>query len=121
MNYLLPSRDSGNTIRLMDAGQNEVIEEEDLPGCVNACFTGIGPKLASNFSDNWIPDLPDYQGNMIGPIQVRVDEIEKLVKDTCKASSVPYISTCVLKDTFAVISVQLCYMYNLVDVFNSVG
>ena len=60
---------------------------------------------------------------MIGPIQVRVDEIEKLVKDinTCKASSVPYISTCVLKDTFAVISVQLCYMYNLVDVFNSVG
>ena len=48
VNYLLPSRDSGNTIRLMDAGQNEVIEEEDLPGYVSACFTGIGPKLGSN-------------------------------------------------------------------------
>ena len=107
----------------MDPGQNEVIEEEDLPDYVNAFFTGIGPKLVSNFSDNWIPDLPDYQGNIIGPIQERVDEIEKLVKyiTTCKASSVAYISTCVLKDAFAVISVQLCYMYNLVDVFNSVG
>ena len=78
-------------------------------------FTCIGPKLAGKFAENWDPDLPLYQGEPIGPIQIGIHEIEKAVKEinTIKASSVPFISAKVLKDTFMVLPAQLCFMYNL--------
>ena len=78
-------------------------------------FTDIGPKLANKFNEGWVADLPEYQGDKIGPLHVEVEEIEKLVKGikTCKASSVPFISANVLKDAFTAISLQLCHMYNL--------
>ena len=71
--------------------------------------------MASNFSDNWTADLPAYHGEEVGQIHIELTEVEKLVKDinTCKASSVNFISSHVLKDVFSVITRQLCFMYNL--------
>ena len=51
----------------------------------------------------------------MGPIQIDIRDIDKVVKDIniVKASSVPFISANVVKDAFMAISMQLCYMYNL--------
>ena len=115
INHLLPSKDSGNSIRLMDKENKVIIEEKALPDYVNTFFTGIGPKLANKFSDDWTADLPAFHGDKIGQIHIDLGEVEKLVKDinTCKASSVKFISATVLKDAFSVITRQLCFMYNL--------
>ena len=115
INHLLPNKDNGNTIRLIDKESEAVVEDTDLPDYINTFFTGIGPKLASRFNGNWTPDLPMYQGELMGPIQIGMQDIEKVVKDinVVKASSVPFISATVLKDAFMVIPLQLCYMYNL--------
>ena len=115
INYILPNKDCGNTIRLVDKESMMVIDDNDLPGYINTFFTSIGPKLADKFTERWVPDLPLYQDEMIGPMNVGIQDIEKVVKDinTVKASSVPFISGSVLKDAFMVIPMQLCYMYNL--------
>ena len=100
---------------MFDHENNSVVQDKDLPDYVNTFFTGIGPELASQFTDVWTADMPEYFGDRIGPIHVDINEMERLVKDIkiCKASSVPFVSTTVLKDAFIAIIPQLCYMYNL--------
>ena len=109
INYLLPNKEKGNTIRLVDKENDMVIGDKDLPDYINKFFTGIGPKLANRFKEAWVSDL------QIGPIQVGIQDIIKVVKDIniVKASTVPHISANVLKDAFMIIPLQLCFMYNL--------
>ena len=115
INHILPNKDSGNTIHLIDNESKMVVGDSDLPDYIKTFFTGIGPKLASGFVDGWVPDLLEYQGEIIGPLLVGIRDIEKELKDinTVKASSVPFISASILKDAFMVIPMQLCFMYNL--------
>ena len=115
LNHLLPNKDSGNTIRLIDKESETVVDDTDLPDDINTFFMGIAPKLASKCDGNWVPDLLMYQGELMRPIQIGIQDIEKVVKDIniVKASSMPFISATVLKDAFTVILLQLCFMYNL--------
>ena len=115
INHTLPNKNNGNTIRLVDDPNKRVIEDNQLPDYINTFFTGIGPKLASNFNERWVADLPAYVSERLGTLHIELQDIEKVVSDinVCKASSIPFVSTRVLKDAFMVINSQLSYMYNL--------
>ena len=111
----MPNKNNGNTIRLVDDPNKRVIEDNELPDYINTFFTGIGPKLASDFNERWVADLPAYVGERLGTLYIELQDIEKVVSDinVCKASSIPFVSARVLKDAFMVITSQLSYMYNL--------
>ena len=115
INHILPSKDKGNTIRLMNRDEGVVIEDESLPDYINTFFTDIGPNLASHFRDEWIDNLPEFVGDKMSELQVDYQGIENIIKeiDTHKSSSVPNLSSGVLKDAFGVIILELVYMFNL--------
>ena len=115
LNYILPTKDRGNTISLVNKENNEVIEDEDLPDYINNFFIEIGPKLANNFTDAWVNNLPEFEGENLGRVTVDADTLTKLVKniDTSKSSSITNVSTKVLKDAFTVLIPQLVHMYTL--------
>ena len=114
VNLILPNRDSGNMIRLIDQEGGKQIDEIDTPDFINNFFTDIGPNLASKFDDVWVDDLPPFVRDALGDIHVDEQILEKVVKDinVNKASSVSHISAGVLKDAFLALFPQLVYMYN---------
>ena len=71
--------------------------------------------MAETFNDTWVDDLPLYAGELLGDLRVNEQMVEKLVNDINinKASSIPNISTNILKDAFLVLIPQLTFMYNL--------
>ena len=115
LNYILPSKERGNSISLVNEDNGEVIEDENLPDYINNFFIEIGPRLANRFTDAWVNNLPEFEGERIGRVTVNDQELEKLVKDidTSKSSSILNISSKVLKDAFMVLIPHLVYMYNL--------
>ena len=114
VNLILPARDNGTTIRLVDQVNGSAVDEKSTPDYMNNFFTDIGPKLASKFGDIWVDDLPVFEGEMLGDIYVTEQILEKVVKDinVNKASSVTNISAGVLRDAFLILAPQLTYMYN---------
>ena len=125
LNYVLPDSNKGNSIRLIDKESKDVIEEDSLPDYINQFFTGIGPKLAANFSDEWVNNVPNLEGDIMEDVEITLPEMEKIVKNinTNKSSAIPNLSSKVLKDAFLVILPQLVFMYNLsftTDVFPEV-
>ena len=48
INYLLPSTSSGNSIQLIDKGNNTPVTVEQTPNFINEFFTNIGPNLDRN-------------------------------------------------------------------------
>ena len=114
INHILPARESGNTIRLIDQTSEQPVEDNMLPSYINSFFTDIGPNLANKFRDDWVDDLTVYEGEEIGDIHIDEQYMEKLVKDinVHKASSVVNVSAYVLKDAFLVLIPQLTFMYN---------
>ena len=115
LNYVLPTKDKGSSIRLINKDNNEVVDDDDLPDYINRFFTDIGPKLSANFTDEWENNIPDFEGDQMGNVEVTLPEMEKIVKNIniSKSSAVPNISSGVLRDAFLVILPQLVYMYNL--------
>ena len=115
INHILPTRDIGNTIRLVNHENGVPVEDSETPEYVNTFFTDIGPNLAKTFKDTWVNDLPQYEGEIIGDIHVDDQKMVKLVSDinVNKASSVTNVSTKVLKDAFMVLIPHLTFMYNL--------
>ena len=81
VNLILPARDNGNTIRLVDQVHGSAVDEKSTPDYINNFFTDIGPKLASKFEDLWVDDLPVFEGEMLGDIHVTEQILEKVVKD----------------------------------------
>ena len=115
LNYVLPTKDKGSSIRLIDKNTNEVVEDDRLPDFINQFFTGIGPKLSAGFKNDWVNNLPGFEGDQIGNIEVTLPEMEKIVRNinTGKSSAIPNLSSRVLKDAFLVILPQLVFMYNM--------
>ena len=115
LNYVLPTKDKGSSIRLINKDDNGVIDDEDLPSYINRFFTEIGPKLAANFDEEWVDNIPNYDMDMMGNVEVTIPEMEKIVKsiNIGKSSAVTNFSSGVLKDAFLVILPQLVHMYNL--------
>ena len=81
INHILPARESGNTIRLIDQTSEQPVEDNMLPSYINSFFTDIGPNLANKFRDDWVDDLTVYEGEEIGDIHIDEQYMEKLVKD----------------------------------------
>ena len=115
MNYILATKEKGNSIRLVNKDDDKVVDDECLPDYINTFFTEIGPNLANNFTDDWVNNMPEYQGETLGNVQVNNQQIEKLIReiDTSKSSSIPHVSSNVMKDAFLVLIPQLVYMFNL--------
>ena len=115
LNYVLPTKDKENTIRLIDKESGEVVEEDSLPGYINRFFTEIGPSLARRFTNEWQNNYPEFMGDRIVNVEVDLLMMEKVVKDINinKSSSVPNLSSRILKDAFTVMLPQLVFMYNL--------
>ena len=115
INHILPTKNVGNTIRLVNHENGLPVEDIDTPNYINTFFTDIGPNLANSLNDTWVDDLPLYEGEKIGNIHVDEQVMGKLISDinVNKASSVLNISTKILKDAFLVLIPQLTYMYNL--------
>ena len=115
VNHILPTKDSGNTIRLIDHDRGIPVEDSKTPDFINTFFTNIGPNLAEKFTDTWADTLPVYEGDKLGNVQITDQLLEKLIKEinVNKSSSVTNISTQVLKDVFLALLPQLTFMYNL--------
>ena len=92
-----------------------MIDDEALPDYINTYFTDIGPNLASGFHEDWTDNIPNFDDVEMTNILVDVQMMEKLVRDidSHKSSSIPNLTTKVLKDAFSVIVTQLVYMFNL--------
>ena len=115
LNYVLPTKDKSSSIRLINKENMEIIDEDNLPNYVNHFFTGIGPKLAVKFPDEWVNTIPNFEGDEMGDVVVTLPEMEKIVKNisTSKSSALPNLSSKVLKDAFLVTLPQLVFMYNM--------
>ena len=81
---------------------------------MNDFFTSVGPNLASNMNDPWV-----YNGNTgsnaIDNIFTDNVEVLKYLKetDTSKASSVPNVSSKILKPALISLIDELTYIFNL--------
>ena len=81
VNHILPRKDSGNTIRLIDQDKGLPVEDSETPNFINTFFTNIGPNLAEKFTDVWSNTLPMYEGEKLGNVQITEQLLEKLVKE----------------------------------------
>ena len=115
INHILPTRENGNSISLIDQEKGMPLDDTEIPNYINTFFTNIGPNLAEKFTDAWDDVLPPFEGEKLGNVQVTEQMLEKVVKDinVNKASSITNISATVLKDAFLALIPQLTFMYNL--------
>ena len=115
LNYVLPIGDRGNSIRLIDKDKGEIVDDDGLPDYINRFFTEIGPKLADRFDDDWTDNIPNFHEEEMGNLEVDLQTMEKVVRDINinKSSSIPNLSSRILKDAFMVMLPQLVFMYNL--------
>ena len=56
----LPTKDKGNTRRLVNNENEEVVDDEGLPDNINMFFIGICPKLGGRFHEEWEDNIPNY-------------------------------------------------------------
>ena len=79
-----------------------MIGDVALPDYINTYFTDIGSNLASGFNEDLTDNIPNFDGVEMTNILVYVEMLEKLVRDvdSHKSSSIPNLTTKVLKDAF---------------------
>ena len=114
MNYILPKKRNCSTINLIDKISEEPVEHEKRADLINSYFSTIGNKLAEKFSLPWIYEGLETDKQMEN-IMTSTEEVERICKNIViyKASSVPYLSSRVLKDGFLAIIPQLTHMFNI--------
>ena len=103
-----------STINLIDKVSEEPVELEKTADFINSHFATISNKLAEKFSNPWIYEGAETEKQM-GNIMTSAEEVERICKniDIHKASSVPYLSSRVLKDGFLAVILQLTHMFNI--------
>ena len=101
-------------INLVNKETDQPLSPEDTPNFINNFFVNVGSNLAKNFSEDWSYDGKEAEVYM-EEIKTNELEIDKLCKEIniTKASSVPNLSSRILKDAFLCLTSQLTYMYNL--------
>ena len=122
INCLLPSSSSGNSIQLIDKGNNTPVTVEQTPNFINDFFTNIGPNLAINFDLPWSDNMKHYNKiDSMPNLGVTEEIVLTIVKeiDIHKSSAINNVNTTVLKDAFLVLIPQLTFMYNLSFVTNT--
>ena len=114
INTLLRSHKSNGMVNLVNKETDQPLSPEDTPNFINNFFVNVGSNLAKNFSEDWSYDGKEAEVYM-EEIKTNELEIEKLCKEIniTKASSVPNLSSRILKDAFLSLTSQLTYMYNL--------
>ena len=110
---MIPDNDSLKDIHLIDERDGTEIDKVDTARFINEYFTNIGPSLASNLNIPWTYDGENVL-EQIPDIVTTSNEIEKLCRDIqiYKSSSVPHLSTKLLKDAFCILTHQLTFILN---------
>ena len=118
INNLILENESSKYINLINEIDAAEINKSDVAGFINDYFTNIGPSLARNFNKPWSYDGENIQ-DQIPEIETTPDEIAKLCKDIeiHKSSSIPLLSTRLLKDAYTILTHQLAFLLN--KIFNT--
>ena len=105
--------DSKITLIIIDRNLNTEIEESKTADYINDYFTSIGYNLSKDLKEPW-----SYTGtraeNQLLDIETNLDEITKYCKeiDIHKASSVPELSSRILKEAFLCKTEHLKYIFD---------
>ena len=99
---------------LKNVNDELVFDSKTAANMINDYFTGISPKLACAFDDDWIFfGTPNF--TVIENMYVTEEEVTGFCKEmyTNKSSAIDNISSNVLKLAFLTLSKQLTYIFNL--------
>ena len=113
--FLNKKGSKNNTIfKLKDKNNNNVIKEENAATFINDFFINIGPNLAKKCSNVWNFDGIPCQ-NKIENITTDAEEISKLCDgiNINKSSSIPHLSSEILRDAFKIIPDKIAILFNL--------
>ena len=90
------------------------IPENNTADYINKFFTNIGPKLAGKFNGDWSTDT-EKSNIILDDIRTNIEEVTKLCKviNINKSSSIPNISSEVLRDAFLAIPGILTNLFNI--------
>ena len=99
---ILPNSENKKVVNLIDKDTGSPIHPENVAEYVNEFFTGIGPKLASKFTDPWAANDMVRNVNTMGLFNVTEAEVIDLCKSICvtKSSALDFLSTRILKHAF---------------------
>ena len=117
---VLPSKNKNSSdIHLIDQDSSEPIT--NTSEYINGYFANIGPNLAHNLNRPW-EYLPSALPSKFQLKQVYDEDVINIVKmiDEAKASTVENMLSKILKDTFACITPQITYLFNLSITSNKV-
>ena len=111
----MPTKSTSDKINLVDHATHEHITDTETANYVNAFLANIGVTLAQDIDTVWVDTVSTDSDVTIDDLRVDENILLSIVNniDIYKSSSVPNVSTRVLKDAFSVIIPQLVHMYNL--------
>lgn len=111
-----PTPTKNANIKLTDAGTNEPIDPQKVPGTFNDHLCTIASTLAKRFEHNTIPFfdtinnvLSELNSSPISPNEVH-DLVQKI--EIHKTSAIDKLSSKLLKDSLEVLIPQLTYLFN---------
>ena len=101
------------SFELVDADDGPILDEHTAD-YINSFFVNIGPKLAQQYSCNWKTNM-NKTDFILDDIRTTVEEVVSLCKNINinKSSSIPNISSEVLRDAFLAIPDIVTEIFNL--------
>ena len=108
------SKVESSSFKLVDHTKKTLINDDETATFINKYFTEIGPKLAENLNDPWVPQGEESTVEITN-IRVSTDKVLKVCKaiDISKSSAVDGLSSKILKDAFVAIVHKLTRLFNL--------
>ena len=110
---IIPNQSGGgDRIKLVNHENGNTIKEADTADFINNFFTNVGPNLSRDMNKEW-----RYQGTVadrhLSDIILNTEEILKFTKEIniYKSSSVPHLSTKILKEAFMSQLPRLQYLF----------
>ena len=113
INNLIPDNENSKGIFLINETDGSENSKADVAGYINDYFTNIGPSLATNMNTPWTYDgeiVPDQIPEIITTPAEVADLCKKI--EIHKSSSIPLLSTRLLKDAFCALSHQMAFLLN---------
>ena len=112
---ILPGKQKDKRPISLVNNDNEPISMNETPNFINSFFANIGNNLANGLSDQWSFDGDINTTTSLTITKISENDVLKLVEDIdiLKASSVPGLSTKILKVVFKNTVTQLVHIFNM--------